>query len=93
MAARVTTQGIHLALAALFGIESAVPVDAMGVSDLATIAAGTTSIAAATNKSVKALDGPPVRAGNTVTCVATWGKPEANFTITAVSLHNGGAGI
>lgn len=93
MASKIVDQGLQKSLDATFGIGVADPVDAMGVSDFGTLLAGTTSIAAAVNKDVNALDSPPTRAGNVVTCVGLWGTAEANFTITTVTLHHDGAGV
>lgn len=91
MASIVTNLGLQDSLENTFGIAND-PIDAMGVSDLGGLAAGTTSIAAASNKDVNAFDSTPTRNAQTVSCVATWGTSEANFTITDITLHNDGAG-
>ena len=93
MASRITNQGLEDSLDVTFGIIAADPVDAMGVSDFGSLAAATVSIAAATNKQINALDTTPTRAGQTVTCKATFTTAQANFNITTITLHNDGAGV
>lgn len=100
MARRITDQGLQDSLDATFNVGGTGtpggafdPVDAMGVSNFGTLLAGTTSIASAGSKLVKAFDAAPTRNNLTVTCVATFGTGEANFQITTVTLHNDGAAV
>lgn len=91
MASNITNQGLQDSLDVTFGVTAADPVDAMGVSDFGNILAGTSSIAAASNKQVNALDSTPTRTDQTVTTIATFATGEGNFAISTITLHNDGA--
>lgn len=92
MASLITNTGLQTSLDLTFGIGCETAIDAMGISDFGCIAAGTTTIAAATNKDVNSFDATPTRCAQTVSAVATFSTSEGNFTITTITLHNDGAG-
>lgn len=92
MADQVTLQGLQQMAKNNSGIGTVNPIDAMGWSDLASIAASTTSIAAATNKQVNALDLTPTLSSEEVTYTATLTSGQLNtVTIICITLHYDGA--
>ena len=90
MASLITNQGLADSLNNSFGIGTADPVDAMGVSNFGSLAAGTTTIAAATSKKINAIATPTI-SSQTVTCVGVFTTGQGNFAITTITLHNDGA--
>lgn len=92
MASITTNQGLQFANQNNAGIGAANPVDAIGLSDIGALSAGTTSITAATNKHVNALDATPTIAAQTVTYQATFTPAEIDgVTWTTITLHHNGA--
>lgn len=93
MADQMTTLGLERMAKNNAGIGAADPIDAMGWSDFGAISAGTTSIAAASNKQVNALESTPTLDGLEVTYVGLLDFDELNgATITTLTLHHDGAG-
>lgn len=89
----IVDQGLVKSARIAFGLDAADPIDAMGFSDLANIAAGTTTIAAATNKQVNAFDVTPTIAGKVITCKGTLGANQLNgVALKVITIHRNGAG-
>jgi hypothetical protein len=91
--AKITVnQGLQVSIDNDYGNAAVNIIDAMAVSDFGTLLAGTTSIAAATNKDANALTSS-TRSGQVNTAIGDWTTGEANFAITTITLHRGGAGV
>lgn len=93
MADLIVNQGISDYLRNWFGIGSQDAIDAMGVSDFGSLAAGTTSIGAASFSQVNALAGTPTETSQVASCNADFTQAQINGNeITTITLHNDGAG-
>lgn len=70
------------------------PIDAIGVSDLASIAAGTTTIAASTWSQVNAINATTAASGQETTIIADFTSAQLTGNeIVTITLHNDGAGV
>lgn len=75
------------------GIGTVNPIDAMAWSDIGTVSDTTTTIAAATNKQINALDSTPTLSAEEVTYISSLTTAQLNtVVIDAITLHYDGAG-
>lgn len=93
MADLITNQGLNDCLDQWVNATND-PVDAIGVSNFGVLAAGTTSIAAATFKDINAINSVSASASqiNTITADFTSAEITGN-NITTITFHNDGAGV